>query len=71
MTSGTPKVDHETILTTPASYLATLVGFIYAVDWEKAIYIALAIGTFVVNWYYQHQRYKQDSPHDKPNKQSK
>lgn len=60
MTNGTLKVDHETTITTPASYTAALIGFLYTVNWEKTIYIALAIGTFAINWYYQHQRHQRE-----------
>lgn len=58
MINETFKVDSPTTMTTPASYVTALVGLLTAVDWEKAIYIVLAIATFAVNWYYQHKRLK-------------
>ncbi len=53
-------MDHETTLTTPASYVAALIGFAASLDWEKAIYIVLAVSTFAINWYYQHQRHQRE-----------
>ena len=57
MTTGTLKVEHDTTLTSVASYLAATVGFFASIDWEKGVYITLAIATFAVNWYYNHQRH--------------
>jgi hypothetical protein len=57
MTTGTHQVEHDTTLTSVASYVAATVGFFASIDWEKSIYIALAVATFAVNWYYNHQRH--------------
>lgn len=57
MTTGTETVDHNTTFTSAASYVAAAVGFFASIDWEKSVYITLAIATFCINWYYNHQRH--------------
>ena len=53
MTNGIIKVDTAT--TAQAGYLAMIVGFITSVNWERWIYVIIAVATFFVQWYYRHQ----------------
>lgn len=55
-------------VTTPASYLVALMGFLSSVDWERLIYILLAIATFAINWYYKHRADKRANDKHNPDK---
>lgn len=53
-------MNDSTTITTISSYALSLGGLIAAIDWEKLIYLSLALATFAVNWYFRRRQDKRD-----------
>lgn len=52
------KVQAVTSVTTPSGAVVAGTGAYTLNEWLALLGFALALGSFLINWYYQHKRYE-------------
>lgn len=60
------KVQHITSVTGPSGAVTAGAGVLTFNEWLTLGGFALALGSFLINWYYQHKRYVLERDKYKP-----